>query len=62
MQDEIIEILQTLSQQSPLETILENTRLSSFDLIFSKIIIFFFNFHLREAFKPPKNVLDTLAS
>ena len=51
-----------MSQQSPLETILENTRLSSFDLIFSKIIIFFFNFHLREAFKPPKNVLDTLAS
>ena len=61
MQNARIEIPQTLSQQSPLETILENTRLSSFDLIFSKIIIFF-NFHLREAFKPPKNVLDTLAS
>ena len=61
VQDGKIEISQTLSQQSPLETILENTRLSSFDLIFSKIIIFF-NFHLREAFKPPKNVLDTLAS
>ena len=30
----------TLSQQIPLETILENTRLSSFDLIFSKIINF----------------------
>ena len=61
VQDGKIEIPQTLSQQSPLETILENTRLSSFDLIFSKIIIFF-NFHLREAFKPPKNVLDTLSS
>ena len=60
MQDGKIEIPQTLSQQSPLETISENTRLSSFDLIFSKIIIFF-NFYLREAFKPPKNVLDTLA-
>ena len=41
VQDGKIEIPQTLSQQSPLETILENTRLSSFDLIFSKIIIFF---------------------
>ena len=61
VQDGKIEISQTLSQQNPLETILANTRLSSFDLIFSKIIIFF-NFHLREAFKPPKNVLDTLAS
>ena len=61
MQDGKIEILQTLSQQSPSETILENTKLSSFDLIFSKIIIFF-NFHLQEAFKPPKNVRDTLAS
>ena len=61
MQDGKIEIPQTLSQQSPLETILENPSLSSFDLIFSKIIIFL-NFHLREAFKPPKNVLDTLAS
>ena len=30
----------TLSQQMPLETILENTRLSSFDLIISKIINF----------------------
>ena len=60
MQDGKIEIPQTLSQQSPLETISENTRLSSFDSIFSKIIIFF-NFHLREAFKPPTNVLDTLA-
>ena len=36
-----IEIPQTLLQQSPLETIVENTRLSSFDLIFSKIINFF---------------------
>ena len=61
MQDEKIEIPQTLSQQSPLETILENTRLSSFDFIFSKIINFF-KIHLREAFKPPKNVRDTLAS
>ena len=61
MQDEKIEIPQTLSQQSPLETILENTRLSSFGFIFFKIIIFF-NFHLREAFKPPKNVRDILAS
>ena len=61
MQDGKVEILQTLSQQSPLETILENTRLSSFDLIFSKIIIFL-KFHLREALKPPKNMLDTLAS
>ena len=61
MQDEKIEIPQTLSQQSPLETILENTRLSSFDFIFSKIIIFS-NFHLREAFKPPKNVRDIPAS
>ena len=61
MQDETIEIPQTLSQQSPLETILENTRLSSFDFIFSKIINFF-NFHLPEAFKPPKNVRDILAS
>ena len=32
VQDEKLEIPQTLSQQSPLETILENTRLSSFDL------------------------------
>ena len=32
MQDGKIEIPQTLSQQSPLETILENTKLSSFDL------------------------------
>ena len=61
MQDEKIEIPQTLSQQSPLETILENTRLSSFDHIFSKIINFF-NFQLREAFKPSKNVRDILAS
>ena len=61
MQDGKVEIPQTLSQQSPLETISESKRLSSFDLIFSEIIIFF-NFHLREAFKPPKNVLDTLAS
>ena len=61
MQDGKVEIPQTLSQQSPLETISENKRLGSFDLIFSEIIIFF-NFHLREAFKPPKNVLDTLAS
>ena len=60
MQDEKIEIPQTLSHQSPLETILENTRLSSFDFIFSKIISFF-NFHPREAFKPPKNVRDILA-
>ena len=45
----------------PFETILENTRLSSFDLTFSKSN-YFFNFHLREALKPPKNVLDTLAS
>ena len=44
---------QTLSQKSPLETISEITRLSSFDFIFSKIIFFFFNFHLQEAFKPP---------
>ena len=58
-QDGKIEIPQTLSQQSPLETILENTRLSSFHLIFSKIINFF-NFHLRETFKPQKNVLDTI--
>ena len=41
VQDGKIEIPQALSQQSPLETILENTSLSSFDLIFSKIIIFF---------------------
>ena len=41
VQDEKLEIPQTLSQQSPLETILENTSLSSLDLIFSKIIIFF---------------------
>ena len=61
MQDEKIEIPQTLSQQSPLETILENTRLSSFDYTFSKIINFF-NFHLRESFKPAKNGLDILAS
>ena len=62
MQDGKIEIPQTLSQKSPLETVLENTRLISFDLIFSKIIYIFFNFHLREALKPPKNVLDTLGS
>jgi len=61
VQDEKIEIPQTLSQQSPLETILENARLSSFDFIFSKIINFF-NFHLREAFKAPKNVRDILGS
>ena len=61
MQEGKIEIPQTLSQQSPLETILENTRLSSFDFIFSKINNFF-NVHLREAFKPPKNVLGILAS
>ena len=30
--------------------------------IFQNNLFFFFNFHLREAFKPPKNVLDTLAS
>ena len=36
LQEGKIEIPQTLSQQSPLETILENTRLSSFDFIFSK--------------------------
>ena len=53
VQDEKIEIPQTLSHQSPLETILENTRLSSFDFIFSKITNFL-NFHLWEAFKPPK--------
>ena len=61
MQDEENEIPQTLSHQSPLETILENTRLSSFDFIFSKIINFF-NFHLREAFQSTKNVRDILAS
>ena len=61
MQDEKSEIPQTLSQRSPLETILENTRLSSFDFIFSKIINFF-NVHLRETFKPPENVPDILAS
>ena len=61
MQDEKIEIAQTFPHQSPLETILENTRLSSFDFVFSKIIIFFFNFHLQEAFKQPKNVSDILA-
>ena len=61
MQEGKIEIPQTLSQQSPLETILENTRLSSFDFIFLKINNFF-NVHLREAFKPPKNVLGILAS
>ena len=61
MQDEKIEIPQTLLHRSPLETILENTRLSSFDYIFSKIINFF-NFQLREAFKPSKNVRDILAS
>ena len=33
-------LMLTLSQQIPLETILENTILSSFDLIFSKIINF----------------------
>ena len=62
MQDGKIEIPQTLSQQSPLETILENTRLSSFDLLFSKIIIFLIFTFERPALKPPKNVLDTLAS
>ena len=61
MQEGKIEIPQTLSQQIPLETILENTRLTSFDFIFSKIKNFF-NVHLREAFKPPKNVLGILAS
>ena len=61
VQDEKIEIPQTLSQQSPLETIWGITRLSSFDLIFSKIINLF-NFNLREAFKPPKNGRDILAS
>ena len=61
MQDEKIEIPKTLSQQSPMEAILENTRLSLFDFTFSKIIKFF-NFHLREALKPPKNVRDILAS
>ena len=61
MQEGNIEIPQTLSQQSPLETILENARLSSFDFIFSKINNFF-NVHLREAFKPPKNVLGIFAS
>ena len=61
MQNARIEIPQTLSQQSPLETILENTRLSSFDFIFPKIINFF-KIHLREAFKPPKNVRDIRTS
>ena len=61
MQNAKIEIPQTLSQQSPVETILENARLGSFDFIFSKIINFF-NFHLREAFKPPKSVRYILAS
>ena len=61
MQDEKIEIPEILSHQSPLETIFENTRLSSFDFIFSKIINFF-NFHLRETFKSTKNVRDILAS
>ena len=62
MQDEKIEIPQTLSHQSPLETILDNTRLSSFDFIFSKIINFLFNFHFGEAFKPLKNLRDILTS
>ena len=62
MQDQKIEIPQTLSHQSPLETILDNTRLSSFDFIFSKIINFFFNFHFGEAFKPLKNLRDILTS
>ena len=61
MQNARIEIPQTLSQQSPLETILENARLSSLDFIFSKIMNFF-NFYLRDAFKPPKNVCFILAS
>ena len=61
VQDEENEIPQTLSHQNRLENILENTRLSSFDFIFSKIINFF-NFHLREAFKSTKNVRDILAS
>ena len=61
MQEGKIEIPQTLSQQIPLEIFLENTRLSSFDFTFSKINNFF-NVHLREALKPPKNVLGVLAS
>ena len=36
VQDEKIEIPQTVSQQSPLETILESTRLSSFDFMIPK--------------------------
>ena len=64
MQDGKIGIPQTLSQQSPLKNILENIRLSSFDLIFSTIINFF-HFHLRtlkDVWGEAKNVLDTLAS
>ena len=45
-----------MSQQSPFETILENTRLSSFDLIFSKIIFFFLQF------SPSRGLQTTLAS
>ena len=61
MQEGKLEIRQTLSQQSPLETILENTRLSSFEFIFQKMNNFF-DVYLREAFKPPKNVPGILAS
>ena len=59
VQDGKIEISQTLSQQRPLETILENTRISSFWFKFSELIIFLM-FYLWPASKPPKNVLHLL--
>ena len=61
MQEGKIEIPQTLSQQSPLETTLENTRqLICLNIFQNKQ--FFLNFYFREDFKPPENLLDTLAS
>ena len=59
VQDGKIEISQTLSQQRPLETILENTRISSFWFTFSELIIFLM-FYLWPASKPPKNILHLL--
>ena len=57
-----IEIPQTFSHQSPLETISENTRHQFVWLYIFQNNHFFLIFTLDRAFKPPKNVRDIFAS
>ena len=62
VQDGKIEIPQTLSATKPFVNYFIKYKTQFVWLNIFETNHFFFNFHLREAFKPPKNVLGTLAS